>query len=167
MLIGVNKIEFLRLNRVGLPQVEAGSGGQLPGEVQQVGRRVVEGEVGVTATGSDQGHAIINQSAQMTVVQGCVQPLDQGLGLGVVDPVVATAIHRQIMVTVQLQHHIGQLAAQALMTRSGQEILLHGKELAVTVLRHLLGQEVNHPIGLQKQMFRYFIKIPVHFHPQS
>ncbi len=167
LLIGVNKIEFLRLNRVGLPQVEACSGGQLAGEVQLVGRRVVKGEVGVTAAGGNQGRSVINQGAQVAMVQGSVQPLDQGLGLGIPDPVVATAIHRQVMVTVQFQHHIGQLAAQALMTRSGQEILLHGKELAATVLRHLHGQEVYHPIGLQKQMFRYFIKIPVHFHPQS
>lgn len=150
-----------------LPQVEACCGSQLAGELQQVGRRVVEGQVDVTAAGCDQGHSVVNQGAQVAMVQGSVQPLDQGLGLGILDPAVTTAIHRQVMVTVQLQHHIGQLAAQALMTRSCQEILLHGKKPAATVLRDLIGQKVNHPIGPQKQLFRYFIKIPVHFHPQS
>jgi predicted glycosyltransferase len=76
LLIRVNKIGFLRLNRVGLPQVEACCGGQLPGEVQQVGRRVEEGEVGVTAGGGDQGRAIVNDSAQVAVVQSFSQPLD-------------------------------------------------------------------------------------------
>ena len=167
LLIGVNKIGFLRLNRVWLPQVEACCGSQLAGELQQVGRRVVEGQVDVTAAGCDQGHSVVNQGAQVAMVQGSVQPLDHGLGLGILDPVVATVINGQVMVTVQLQHHIGQLTAEALMTLSGQEILLHGKELAAPLFRHLTRQEVNHPVGLQKQLFRYFIKIPVHFHPQS
>lgn len=93
------------------------------------------------------------------MLQGLVEPCGQDFGLGVLDPVVTTVIYRQVMVTIQFQKDIGKLTAQTLMPLPSEIILLNGKELPTDLLWHLHGQEVNHPIGLLKQVLDQFIMI--------
>ncbi len=93
------------------------------------------------------------------MLQSLVEPCDQGFGLGVLGPVVTTVIYRQVMVTVQFKKDIGKLAAQTLMPWLCEIILLYGKELPSGTLWHLRGQEVNHPIGLFKQVLDQFVRI--------
>ena len=73
----------------------------------------------------------------MTVVQGLVEPCDQRGRLWVLDPDAVTAIHGEVVVTVQFQHDIGKLTTQALTALSSTEELLDGKELTATILWHL------------------------------
>jgi len=83
-----------------LPQVEARCGGQVTGELKQGGGGIVEGKMGVATAGSQQGIAIVNQGAQVATLQSLVKPRDQDSRLGVLDPIITTAIHRQVMVTI-------------------------------------------------------------------
>ena len=146
----------------GLPEVEAGGGGHLADKFQQGGGGVVEGDVDVAATGGNQRVAVVNQGAQVAVLQGLGQPGDQDFGLGILDPFVAAAIHRQVMIAVQAEHHTGKLAAQALMPLARQVILLDGEKLAAAVLRHLPRQQVDDPIGHLQQPLGYFVIMMFH-----
>jgi len=141
---------FLSLFLVGsggrLPQEESCRISQLTCQIKQGGRRIVQGDVGVTPAGCYQCSAIVNQGTQVTIKQGLVKPCNQGSWLGVLEPIIATSIHCQVMVAAQSQHHIGKLAAQVFTTLTSQIVLLNGKELTMALLRHLHRQEVNDPV---------------------